>query len=96
MSTIQQTNAWEVEHLERETKKAILLNQKEKVVELFRKTEQIFVAGSDYTRSLIANKFIFPISMILEINYSWGKSYLDLFPEGLKREYCRQIGASGL
>jgi hypothetical protein len=96
MDTIQQTNTWEIEHLEQETVKAIRLNQREKVIELFRKTEQLFLAGSEYTKTVISNKFIFPVSMILEINYSWGKSYLDLFPEGLKKEYCRQVGASGI
>lgn len=96
MSTIQQTVAWEIERLEREASKAIRLNQKDNVIELFRKTELLFIAGSEYTKSLISNKFIFPISMFLEINYNLGKQYLDLFPEGLKSEYCRQIGASGI
>ncbi|MDR0801383.1 hypothetical protein [Fluviicola sp.] len=61
MSTIQQANAREVEHLECETKKAI-----------------------------------FPGSVILEINYNWSKSYLDLFPEGPEKEYCQQTGANGI
>lgn len=96
MSNAQLTVVWEIEQLERETSKAIRLDEKDKVIELFRKTELLFLAGSEYTKSLISNKFIFPISLFLEINYQLGKRYLDLFPDGLKKEYCRQIGASGI
>lgn len=87
----QNTDAQEIEELEMEILNAILDGQNGKVIELFGKVEHLFDKGSDYTRSLIANKFIFPLSQLLEMNYSWGREYLNLFPPKLKAEYNRQI-----
>lgn len=86
----------EIEVLALETIDAIFQGQIEKVKKLYGKSETLFVKGSDYTRSLISNKFIFPLSQLLEMNYSWGQEYLNLFPARLKAEYCRQINSSGI
>lgn len=88
MTTQQNTNVQEIEDLGLETINAILKGQKEKVKKLFDKAESLFTRGSDYTRSLIANKFILPLSQLLEMNYSGDCEYLNLFPSQLKAEYC--------
>lgn len=96
MTTQKQSEARQIEDLEVETLQAILQGHKEKVVSLYKQVEHIYNKGSDYTRTLIANKFIFPLSQLLEMNYSWGKVYLKLFPGQLKTEYYRQINSSGI
>ena len=96
MTQQQITDALEIEDLELETLNAILDGQKDKVKKLYGKVEHLFVKGSDYNRSIIANRFIFPISQLLEMNYSWGRKYLNLFPPQLKAEYYRQVYASGI
>ena len=96
MTKQQNTDVQEIEDLEIETLNAIFKGQKDKVKKLYGKVEHLFVKGSDYSRSIIANKFIFPLSQLLEMNYSWGREYLNLFPSQLKAEYCRQINSSGI
>ncbi len=96
MTKKQKTDVREIEDLELKTLDAIFKGQKEKVKKLYVKVERLFVKGNDYTRSIIANKFIFPLSQLLEMNYSWGREYLNLFPSQLKAEYCRQINSSGI
>ncbi len=88
------TDAKEIEALANETLSAIFEGRQSKVKKLFSKAEILFTKGSEYSRNLIANKFIFPISQLLEMNYSWGREYLNLFPQQLKAEYCRQINTS--
>ncbi|MFZ6664754.1 DUF7674 family protein [Peijinzhouia sedimentorum] len=85
-----------IEELEHKALDAIFKGQKKKVKKLYGKVESLFVKGSDYTRSLIANKFILSLSQLLEINYKWGREYLRLFPRQLKAEYCRQINSCGI
>jgi hypothetical protein len=96
MNTPANNDCNDYEALELETLDAIFKGQKEKVKALFSKVEDHFTPGSEYTRSLISNKFIFPLSQLLEMNYSWGREYLNLFPKQLQAEYCRQINSSGL
>ncbi len=96
MKTQQIMETKEIEELELETIEAIFKGQKEKVKKLYDKAENLFSKGSDYTRSLISNKFIFPLTQLLEMNYSWGREYLNLFPVQLRSEYCRQINSSGI
>lgn len=88
--------AKEIEELELATLDAIFKGQKEKVTKLYGKVERQFVKGGEYSRSLIANNFIFPLSQLLEMNYSWGREYLNLFPVQLKAEYRKQINSSGV
>lgn len=95
--TIEQKNeVQEIEDLEVKTIQAIFNGRKEIVIRLYGKVEQLFNKGTDYTRSIISNKFILPLSQLLEMNYSWGKEYLILFPKQLQAEYCRQIYSSGI
>ena len=96
MAKQQKTDVQEIEDLELETLNTIFKGQKDKVKNLYGKIEHFFVKGSDYTRSIIANKFIFPRSQLLEMIYSWGREYLNLFPLQLKAECCRQINSSGI
>ncbi len=86
----------DIEDLELETLNAIFSGQREKVKELYKKADEIFQKGSDYTRSIVANKFISPLSQLLEMNYSWGHEYLILFPKELKAEHNRQVYSSGI
>lgn len=85
-----------IQQLEVETLQAIFNGQKKKVSSLYRKAEQLFQKGGNYTRSIISSTFILPLSQLLEMNYSWGREYLDLFPKQLKAEYCRQIYSAGI
>ena len=96
MKTQKIIEAKEIENLELETLNAIFEGQKEKVKKLYLKAEKLLIKGSDQTRTLVANKFILPLSQLLEMNYSWGREYLNLFPQQLKAEYCRQINSSGI
>lgn len=85
-----------IQQLEVKTLQAISKKQKEKVIRLYKKVEQLFEKGGSQTRTLISNAFILPLSQLLEANYTWGKEYLQLFPAQLKTEYRRQIYSSGL
>ncbi|MCC6540861.1 MAG: hypothetical protein IT225_01435 [Flavobacteriales bacterium] len=96
MNTQQDIKANEIEALGSETLKAIYQGQTDKVVQLYGKVELLLKNGSDLSRSLIATKFVLPISRLLEMNYSWGKEYLKLFPELLRMEHYRQVNATGL
>lgn len=96
MTKQQNTDAKKIEDLELETLNAIFNGQKKKAKKLYGKAESLFNRGSDYTRSLIANKFILPLSQLLEMNYSWGREYLNLFPRQLKAAHSRQINSSGI
>ncbi len=96
MSTQEITQSKEIEALELATLDAIFNGDTVKVTTLFGKAERLFIKGNKYTRSLIANKFIFPLTTLLEMNYSWGRDYLILFPQQLKAEYCRQFNAFGI
>lgn len=91
-----QNEVQEIEKLEVETLQAILKGQKEKVIKLFKKVEQKFILGNVYKRSIISSQFIAPLSKLLEMNYSWGKEYLDLFPVQIRTEYRRQLYTSGI
>lgn len=86
----QNTNAKEIEDLELETLEAIYSGKKETVKKLCGKTEQLFIKGSEKTRSLIINKFFVPLSRLLEMNYSWGREYLGLLPSQFKAESYKQ------
>lgn len=87
--------AGEIEGLEAATVRAIISGQRQKVMRLYDRVERLFTTGDRYTRSLIANKFIFPLSQLLEIHHSWGRAYLRRFPAQLRAEYRRQIYSSG-
>lgn len=51
-----------VEDIEQETIQAIFNGEKQRVIVLYRKVEQIWSMGNVYTRTLVANKFILPLS----------------------------------
>lgn len=85
-----------IEELESETLQAIFQGQRNKVIYLYEKVEQLFSKGSSCTRNLISNRFILPLSQLLEMNYSWGREYINLFPNQLKTEYRKQIYSSGM
>lgn len=58
MTKQQNTNAREMEDLELETLHAIFKAQKEKVKKLYDKAEHLFTKGNNYSKSIIANKFV--------------------------------------
>lgn len=96
MTTPSNKDVIQIESLEVATLNAIIKGQNEQVKKLYLQVEVQFIKGSSFTRSLIANKFIYPLSHLLEMNYSWGKEYLELFPPKLKSEYFRQVYAVGI
>lgn len=96
MTKQQNTDAKKMEDFELKTLKAIFKGQKVKVKKLYGNVKHLFDKGRFYTRTFIANKFIFPLSQLLEINYRCGHEYLNLFPHQIKAEYCGQINLSGI
>lgn len=94
MKTQEDINVNEIDALGSETLSAIYQGQKDKVILLYAKVESVLMTGSELSRSLIATRFVLPISRLLEMNYSWGKEYLKLFPELLRMEYYRQVNAT--
>jgi hypothetical protein len=96
MAIKKEISVQEIENLEVETLDSILKGKEKKVKRLYQKVENVFQQGNAQTRSLIANKFIYPLSHLLEMNYSWGRAYLTILPKGLKSEYNRQIYSSGI
>ncbi|KIA90638.1 DUF7674 family protein [Kaistella jeonii] len=96
MTIKEKTELLKIKDLEIKTIKKIYKEQKDSVIRLYGKVEQMFSKGNYFTRSIIGNNYITPLSQRLEMNYSWGKQYLDLFPQNLKVEYSRQIYSSGI
>lgn len=96
MTTKQKTQYQEIGNLEKRTIKAMYKGKKERVLRIYEKVEQMFSKGTENTRSIIIVAYLLPLSQLLELNYGWGKQYLDLLPQQLKVEYCRQINQSGL
>ncbi len=96
MITDQPTEYKEIENLENRTIKAIFKGRRERVLRIYEKVEQMFITGGESTRSIIVMVYILPLTQHLELNFSWGKPYLDLLPKQLRVEYCRQINQSGL
>ncbi len=68
----------------------------EKVVNLLEKVNSIFQKGNTYTKNLVSNLFICPLTILLEMNYSWGGRYLKMLPAQLKVQYRHQIYTSGI
>ncbi len=96
MTTKQKTQYQEIGNLEKRTIKAMYKGKKERVLRIYEKVEEMFCKGSENVRSIIIVAYLLPLSQLLEMNFSWGRSYLDLLPPQLKVEYCRQINQSGL
>lgn len=86
----------EIEKITMETLQFIQNGESSQVKVLYKKVEKLFKKGNDYSQSLIANKFIYPLTSLLEMNYSWGSTYLTMLPISLKKEYHSQIYASGI
>jgi hypothetical protein len=76
-----------------DTLRAICKDQREKVIRLYAKTEQLFNKGTDYTRSLITSIFILPLSQYLALRHNQGKEYLNLLPTQLQSACHRQINS---
>lgn len=91
MTTEQNKELLKIRELEQQTLKAIFEARTKTVVKLYEKAEQLFIKGTSFTRLVIANEFIDPLSRLLEMNYSWGKQFLQLLPQQLKAEYRKQL-----
>ena len=96
MTTNQKTQYQEMENLEKRTIRAMYKGKEARVLRIYGKVEELFTKGSENTRSIIIVAYLIPISQLLELNFSWGQHYLELLPQHLKVEYCRQINHSGL
>lgn len=91
MTTGQTKELEAIRQLELQTLQAIFEAKTKSVIQLYEKVEQLFIKGRSFTRMLICNEFVDPLSRLLEMNYSWGKQYLQLFPQHLRNEYRRQL-----
>lgn len=94
--TTHQTEVDEIVAIERATLEAIARGNRKRVISLFRKAEKIFSKGTEYTRDVVSNHFLFPLSQMLSLPHANGSEYLTLLPTQLRAEYCRQINARGI
>ncbi len=86
----------EIDSIEQQILDSIHKGDVENVKQLYGTMECHFQKGSEYTKDLIANRFLHPLTSLLEMNYSWGKQFLDIMSKNLKHEYCSQIYSSGI
>lgn len=91
MTTLQLTEMQRIDALEKDTISAINQEDTECIKQLFSEAENMFINGTEFTKSLISNLYILPVTQILEMYFLWGKQYLGLLPKNLKEEYKRQI-----
>ncbi len=96
MNNQTEITAIELEQIALEALDSMQNGDDEKVVKLFAKVNFIFKKGNTYTKNLIANVFVSPLTHLLEMNYSWGVKYLKMLPDQLKIEYRQQIYSSGI
>lgn len=55
--------------------------------------EQMMIQGSNETKSIISNVYVYSVSSFLELRHC---NISNLFPASLKAEYHKQINASGV
>lgn len=75
------------------TKKAIASGNISRAKKFLDKAEQLLATGTNETKSVISNIYIYSVSTFMEIRKC---SISNLFPNGLRSEYLKQINASSL
>jgi hypothetical protein len=75
------------------TKTAIITGNISRAKKCLALAERLFITGSNETKNVITNVYIFSVSSFLELRHC---SISNLFPKSLKAEYVKQINASGV
>lgn len=75
------------------TKKAIISGNISRAKKCLEKAEQLFETGSNETKSVISNVYVYSVSTFMEIRNC---SISGFFPKTLKAEYVKQINAASV
>jgi hypothetical protein len=75
------------------TKNAIISGNINRAKKCLALAERLFETGSNETRSVISNVYVFSVSSFMELRHC---SISNLFPKSLKAEYIKQINTSGV
>jgi len=75
------------------TKNAIISGNISRAKKCLEKAEQLFESGTNETRSIISNVYVYSVSTFMEIRKC---SISNLFPKNLRSEYLKQINATGV
>ena len=75
------------------TKEAIIAGNIARAKKCLAHAEHLFISGSNETKSVISNVYVFSVSSFMELRHC---SISNLFPQNLKLEHNRQINSSGV
>ncbi len=75
------------------TKKAIASGNISRAKKLLDKAEQLLTTGTNETKTLISDIYVHSVSTFMEIRRC---SISNLFPNGLRHEYLKQINATSV
>ena len=75
------------------TKKAISAGNIARAKKFLAHAEYLFNSGSNETKSVISNIYVFSVSSFMELRHC---SISNLFPKNLKLEYNKQINSLGV
>jgi hypothetical protein len=75
------------------TKTAIITGNISRAKKCLALAERLFITGSNETKNVITNVYVFSVSSFLELRHC---NIANLFPKSLKAEYIKQINASGV
>ena len=75
------------------TNKAIILGNISRAKKLLAVAENLFETGSNETKNLISNVYVYSVSSFMELRHC---SISNLFPKALRAEYIKQINATSV
>jgi hypothetical protein len=75
------------------TKKMIISGNIARAKKCLALAEKLLLTGSTETKSIISNVYVFSVSSFMGVHNC---SIANLFPASLRREYVKQINASGI
>ncbi|MGH2664672.1 DUF7674 family protein [Flavobacterium sp.] len=75
------------------TKRAIISGNIKRAKKCLSIAEQLLETGSNETKSVISNVYVFSVSTFMELRHC---NISNLFPTGLKTEYIKQINATSV
>lgn len=75
------------------TKRAIISGNVARAKKFLCYAEQLLATGSNETRIAVANVYVYSVSSFMELRNC---SIANLFPPSLRKEYLKQVNASGV
>ena len=75
------------------TKTSIITGNISRAKKCLALAERLFNTGSNETKNVITNVYVFSVSSFLELRYC---NISNLFPKSLKAEYIKQINSPGV